>query len=74
MSAHMFTKLSLLSVYIYIYKFDINCLSETYLSSKTSSYDKNLEIPGYSLVREDHPYNQEHGESVFTIKARSHLK
>ena len=42
-------------------KFDIICLSETYLNSKTRSDDKKLEIAGYNLVREDHPSNSKRG-------------
>ena len=53
----MFTKVFLLSAYISIHKFDIICLSKTYLNSKITFDDKNLEIPGYKLVREDHPSN-----------------
>ena len=53
----MFTKISLLSAYISVHKFDIICLSETYLNSDIPSDDENLEIPGYNLVREDHPSN-----------------
>ena len=56
-SAHMFAKFSLLSTQISVYKFDIICLSETYLNSKIPSDDENLEIPGYNLVGEDHPSN-----------------
>ena len=34
--------------YIYINKFDIICLSETYLDSRISSDDGNLGLPGYN--------------------------
>ena len=51
-SAHTFTKVSLLSAYISVHRFDITCLSETYLTSKIPSDDENLEIAGYNLVRE----------------------
>ena len=51
----MFTKVSLLSAYISVHKFDITCLSEI------PSDDKNLEIPGYNLVRDDDPPNSKHG-------------
>ena len=51
----MFTKVSLLSVYSSVHKFDIICLS------KTPSDDKNLEIAGYNLVRENHPSNSKRG-------------
>ena len=57
----MFTKVSLLSAYTSVDKFDIICLSETYLNSKIPSDDKNLEMPGYKLVREDHPSNSKRG-------------
>ena len=60
-SAHMFTKVSLLSAYISVHKFDIICLSETYLNSDIRSDDENLEIAGYNLVREDHPSNSKRG-------------
>ena len=55
-SAHNFIKLSLLRAYISINKIDIICLSETYLDSNISSENDNLELPGYDLVRPDHPY------------------
>ena len=53
----MFTKVSLLLAYIFVHKFDIICFSETYLNSEIPSDNENLEIPGYNLVREDHPSN-----------------
>ena len=62
-----------ISTCVYKSFFSITIHLSTYLNSKTPSYDKNLEIPGCNLVREDHPCNREHGESVFTIKARSLL-
>ena len=49
-SAHMFTKVSFLSAYRFVHKFDIICLSETYLNSETPSDDENLEIAGYNLA------------------------
>ena len=60
-SAQMFTKVSLLSAYISVHKFDIICLSETYLNSEIPSDDGNLEIPGCNLVKEDHPSNSKRG-------------
>ena len=38
-SAHNYTKLFLLKAYIAVHKFDIFCLSETYLDSSTTSDD-----------------------------------
>ena len=57
----MFTKVSLLSAYSSVHKYDINCLSEPYLNSETPSGDKSLEIAGYNLVREDYPSNSKRG-------------
>ena len=57
----MFTKDPLLSAYIPVHKFIILCLSETYLNSEIPFDDENLEIPGYNLVRDDHPSNSKHG-------------
>ena len=68
-SAHMFTKVSLLSAYISVHKFDIICLSETYLNSEIPSDDENLEIPGYNLVREDHPSNSKRGGAFVYYKS-----
>ena len=56
-SAHNYVKLSLLRVYLAFHKFDIICLSETYLNSSNSPDDETLEISGYNLVRSDHPLN-----------------
>ena len=60
-SAHNYTKLFLLKAYIAIHKFDIICLSETYLNSSTTSDDDDLAISGYNLIRSDHPSNNERG-------------
>ena len=51
----MYKKISLLSAFISIRKLDIIYLSETYLNSKTSPDDSNLEIPGYNIITKDHP-------------------
>ena len=54
-SAHNYTKLFLLKAYIAIQKFDIICLSETYLDSSTASDNDNLAISGHNLIRSNHP-------------------
>ena len=51
----------LLKVYIAIHKFDIICISETYLDSSPPSDNNNLEISGHTLVRSDHPSNNKRG-------------
>ena len=33
-----------------MHKFDITCISESYLNSDTSRSDDNLNIPGYNYV------------------------
>ena len=50
-------KLYLLRTYIAANQCDILCLSETFLDSGILSDDVNLDIPGYNLVRADHPAN-----------------
>ena len=45
-SPHNFIKVSLLTAYNSIYKFDILCLAETFLNLKTFSNGKNLNVPG----------------------------
>ena len=57
--AHNFTKLSLLRAYVSVHKFDIICLSETYLDSSID--DVSLEISGYYLMRSDHLSNKRLG-------------
>ena len=61
MSADDYSKLFLLNTYIILYKFDIICLSETYLDSTTSTDDDKLQIPDYTLIGCDHPSNAKRG-------------
>ena len=60
-SAHNYIKPSLLRAYLSTHRFDVICLSETYLDSDTSHEDANLEIVGYTLIRADHPSNTKRG-------------
>ena len=57
-----------LKAYNAIYKYDIICLSETYLDSSIPSDHVSLELEGYKLVRADHPNNINKVEFVVTIK------
>ena len=50
-SSHNYVKISLLKAYMTVHKFDIICLSETYLDSSTRPDDDNLEIEGYDIAR-----------------------
>ena len=45
------SKLSLLTAYNITYKYDIICVSETYLNSSVDS--SKLSIPGYYIIRAD---------------------
>ena len=60
-SAHNFAKVQFLKAYLAVHKFDIVCLSETYLNSSFPFDDDNLDIPGYIMVTADHPANKKHG-------------
>ena len=46
--------MSLLKADLSVHKFDIVCLSETYLDPSVPLHDVNLEIQGCELVRSDH--------------------
>ena len=51
----------LLKSNVAIHKFDIMCLSETYLDSSTTSDDDDLATSGYNSIRSDHPSNNKQG-------------
>ena len=51
LSAHNYVKLSLIRAYLVFYKVDIICLSD----------DDTLKIPGYNLLRSEHPFNSKRG-------------
>ena len=73
-SAHNFSKLSLLQAYNAVHKYDIICLSETYLNSSIPYDDDNLEIPGYNLIRADHPFENKRGGVCIYYKNTLPLK
>ena len=60
-SAHNFSKVQLLKVFLAVHKFDIVCFSETYLNSSFPFDDDKLDIPGYIIVRANHPVNSKCG-------------
>ena len=60
-SAHDFSKLSLLEAYISCHTYDIICLSETSLDSSVPYDDPRLNLSGYKLVRADNLSNNKKG-------------
>ena len=54
-AAHNFEKVGLLEAFNTINKFDIICVSESYLDSAFSSDNEELNIKGYKFVRADNP-------------------
>ena len=66
--AHNFARVQLLKAYFAVHKFDIVCLSETYLNSSFPFDADNLEIPGDVMVRADHPANSKRRVYVCIIK------
>ena len=67
------TNLSLLKAYNTIHKYDILCISETYLDSSVSVDDTTLSLPGYDLVWSDHPSNIKRGVVFACIIKRINL-
>ena len=59
--SHSFAKVSSLQAYNAIHKFDIICLSETFLDSSISLSDPALYLDGYKIIRADHPMNIKRG-------------
>ena len=60
--------MSLSQAFNAVHKYDIICLSETYLNSSIPYDDDNLETPGYNLIRADHPSEINAVVFVFTTK------
>ena len=59
--AQNYTKISFLTAYVLVHNFDIICLPETYLNSEISTDHRNVGIPGYYMLRVDHPSNNKRG-------------
>ena len=60
-SAHDYSKLFPLEACIILQKFDIICLSETYLDFTIPNDDEKLQIPAYTLIPSDQPPNKKRG-------------
>ena len=68
LTAHNFSKISLLRAYNAIHNYNAICLSETYLNHATLSENYNLKILGYELIRVDHPPNKKRGGTCIYYK------
>ena len=68
MTAHNYLKISLLRAYVAIRKFDVTCLSETCLDLSNRSDDDGFNLPGYNVVKADHPSNTKKGGACIYFK------
>ena len=57
--SHSFQKIAVLESFVAMHKFDIICISETFLSNTYE--DNNLNLNCYSLLRVDHSSNAKRG-------------
>ena len=67
LTSHNFIEKYLLLAFNSIYKFDIICLSETFLNSSYAIDSMDLNLHNYLLVRADHPLDVKRG-GVYIIK------
>ena len=72
--AQSFAKVSLLTTYLSVHKFDIVCLSETFFNPEIRTDNENLQIPGYSIARIDHLSNTKRGGVCVYYKTSLPLK
>ena len=62
---HNFIKVSLLQTLAATNDYDIICLTETFLDSSVENDDDRISIPGYNLLRADHPSNTKRGVCIY---------
>ena len=70
--SNSFQKIAILESFVAIHKFDIICISETFLNNTYEDNDLNLN--GYSLLRADHPSNPKRGGVCICYKETLALK
>ena len=68
LAAHNFEKVGLLEVFNTTNKFDIICVSESYLDSAFSSDNEDINIKRFKLVRTDRPNNIKRGGVCAYVK------
>ena len=59
--AHKFIKVLLLHSLAVTNDYDVICLTEIFLGSSIDNNDDRISIPGYNLLRADHPSNKKRG-------------
>ena len=68
LAAHNFEKVGLLEAFNTINKFDIICVSESYLDSTFLSDNEDINIKGFKLVRANHPNNIKRGGACAYVR------
>ena len=66
--------MSLLEAYNAIHKFDIICLSDTFLNSSLQSDDESLVLNGYKLIRADNPGDIKRGGACIYFRETLPIK
>ena len=64
--SHNFQKIAVRESFVAMHKFDIICMSESFLNN--SYEDNDLNLNGYSFLRAEHPSNAKKGEFVFITR------
>ena len=64
--SHNFQKIAVLKSFVAMHKFDIICISETFINNTYENKDFNLN--GYSLLRADHPNNAKKGRGLYLLQ------
>ena len=67
-------KCLLLTAYNSVYRYDIICISDSFLDSTISDDDDILYMEGYNLIRADHPDNINRGGVCLYFKKSLALK
>ena len=70
--SHNFQKMAVLESFVAMHRFDIICISETFLNNTYE--DSDLNVNGYSLLRADHPSNAKRGRICIYYKKTLALK
>ena len=69
LTAHNYVKLPLIQAYNSVYKHDVTSLSETYLDNSILSDERDLDFPGYIMIRADYPGQLKDEHYAFTLKS-----